>query len=167
MVGLSVQPSSREGLVGLPPDTAWSWSHDRLQLCQPTPPPSSCRGFLVIREPSRRQTGRLSGAIRSIGRIIFQTLRNIREFSSLTVPSNSLLPFPFSLVSREINYLPAIATSNGEKCLDCAWIISGREGARKVRGRGKRIRRNVSVWLVTLKLEGMTEWSRYSPSYNI
>lgn len=27
----------------------------------------------------------------------------------------------------------------------------------------ERIRRNVSVWLVTLKLEGMTECSRYSP----
>lgn len=27
--------------------------------------------------------------------------------------------------------------------------------------------KNVSVWLVTLKLEGMTEWSHYSPTYNI
>lgn len=40
---------------------------------------------------------------------------------------------------------------------EMGWVSGGGE-----RRPGKRIRRNVSVWLVTLKLEGMTEWSRYS-----
>lgn len=49
------------------------------------------------------------------------------------------------------------AERGGEGWQEMGWVSKGGE-----RRPGKRIRRNVSVWLVTLKLEGMTEWSRYS-----
>lgn len=45
-------------------------------------------------------------------------------------------------------------------------IISEKEGGLQTEEKNKE-EGLVSVWLVTLKLEGMTEWSHYSPSYNI
>lgn len=46
------------------------------------------------------------------------------------------------------------------------WDYIGRGTVEEKRREGKEWERNVSVWLVTLKLEGMTKWSRYLPTDN-
>lgn len=88
-----------------------------------------------------------------------------------------------SLAPWEINYLPGIVVAAGTPLINpphvfCppltpstnrvmvknVWIARDYTGdGRRSGAYPERIRRNVSVWLVTLKLEGMTECARYSP----